>query len=422
MTTKSSVLALSSKLDVVKELFSTPGYHQDVPRYGQISYTDLRDGVSNPKWRTTIKNGGDATTPMTGTRSRRLKNERIIFACGYDPVPLQDPDYYIENVTGTLEISNEVPDHISGTSLDSADNRALSRAFAAVKQQQSHSQGIQFLGELGETLKQLKHPFAGIRKLVDQHFKNVQKRSVGRSKGPLLRPKQQTVVKAAGESWLEVAFGIKPLLSDVKAIAETIARAQYDSRRSVVVGYGEDSKSLDTSIIDFCGNYTRVNTSRIDRTTISVRYKVGLDFSKSADFGSAERLQELSGFTPEDFIPSIYELIPWSFLLDYFSNVGDLVAAGCASQSTVSYAMRTERLQTLRVQTHTPSISASLPSRFWSRPPGVGASTLARTNVSRSSAPKLQLPSLEWSLPGSPLKWGNMAALWASSEKKLLRF
>jgi hypothetical protein len=35
----------------------------------------------------------------------------------------------------------------------------------------------------------------------------------------------------------------------------------------------------------------------------------------------------LLGFRWEDFIPTVWELIPYSFLVDYFTNIGDVLSA-----------------------------------------------------------------------------------------------
>jgi len=35
----------------------------------------------------------------------------------------------------------------------------------------------------------------------------------------------------------------------------------------------------------------------------------------------------LFGFQPSEFLPTAWELLPWSFLADYFSNIGDCLTA-----------------------------------------------------------------------------------------------
>jgi hypothetical protein len=56
-------------------------------------------------------------------------------------------------------------------------------------------------------------------------------------------------------------------------------------------------------------------------------------------------LAQLSGFSWTEFVPTAYELLPFSFVLDYFSNVGSVLSAGYASKgytSWVSVSTRTE--------------------------------------------------------------------------------
>jgi hypothetical protein len=50
---------------------------------------------------------------------------------------------------------------------------------------------------------------------------------------------------------------------------------------------------------------------------------------------TAERIVELSGFDLKAFIPTVWEVIPYSFLVDYFVNIGDMLEAATTDTSIV---------------------------------------------------------------------------------------
>jgi hypothetical protein len=75
-------------------------------------------------------------------------------------------------------------------------------------------------------------------------------------------------------------------------------------------------------------------------TELTIRYSCGLKTVVSAAFGSVERLGQLAGFQPSNWIPALYEVIPYSFLIDYVSNVGDIIEAACTSQANVTWVNR----------------------------------------------------------------------------------
>jgi len=427
MTTKSHSLALSNRLILLQKLSGNPGglgdYNTSSTSVAATSYTNSRDGTSQPKWRSIIKNGASATTVLTGTRVRRLSLVPFSGTVGFNPIT-GDPKAYVETITGSSSSANAQPGHLGSASLSKAENRALISALRRVREQRTQVQGMTFLGELKETIQMLKRPFAGARKYIDRYFSDLSKMRKGRNgqwKGRAART--EGFLSEAGSAWLEVSFGIQPLLSDVKGIAEALARSQIDSRRTVISGTGTDIAVADSTSTENYGNYSTLSLRKRITTTYMVRYKVYLDYSRSSDIGSSGRLMDLAGFRLDQFVPTVWELVPWSFLVDYFTNIGDVLEAGCTSQNEIKFVVRTQRLETVDVTSYTPGLSnpAHL-ARFWQQPsPTVGESIISRATISRSPSGYLDTPTFELSLPGTFQKVGNMLALWANSGDSLTK-
>jgi hypothetical protein len=46
------------------------------------------------------------------------------------------------------------------------------------------------------------------------------------------------------------------------------------------------------------------------------------------------------GLNIQEFIPTVWELVPWSFFVDYFANIGDILECATLIRSDVSWVNR----------------------------------------------------------------------------------
>lgn len=424
MSTKTSLGYVSSRLQD-KRTLNDPGgnsYATNSVINNRVSYTRTRTGVSNPKWRSIIKSGGDATTPFTGSDVKVLEETPFFHTCGFKPVPGDKSDY-VETISGFSSVYTDIPGHIGGTSLQEADNQALKRAYSRLQNYQGSFQGIVALGELRETIHLLRNPLLGVQKIYKTFLEDLSKsKSLKALKDRRTAKNRKSFLEEAADKHLAVAFGVKPLLSDAEELVGAILKQTYGTHRTVLVGTGKDVKAADSAVYEFFGNYTSVVTNRVDVTTRSVKYKMFIDLAKTADFGSISGVQKALGFDPSQFVPGIYNLIPWSFLVDYVSNLGDVIEAGCTSQENVRFVVRTDRLETVRVQTIAPHLATAVASssRFWSDGGQPGSSVIARRTVSRSSSSALGMPTLTTNLP-TRMQGLNILALLKANEKTIQR-
>lgn len=371
------------------------------------------DRVTN--WKAKIRSGGDATSNMTSDRLGSVdrtpgSSSLRYYALSNPTVKRYDTwEGYVSPLTNVFHLTNPFL---------SVDNKALSKIYKKIREEQSLINGQAFLGELRQTIMMLKKPYASIAQLVNRHVDTLGKRKRGLS-GPS-KYKKQAWKDIIASTWLETQFGLKPLMSDVEAIAQTIAHLQVNPTRRVRLQAREFSVNRQVSTED----PTIVPNSfmvYLGTTVIESRYDcqwtVGLAVTDTANMAAVERARQGFGFTLENFVPALWEVLPWSWLVDYFSNVGEIIEAGTTCTSGVTFSCKTTRESTVGTAIRTVNEQltaarcAASSHRLDSLSGGsLGTNSILRRTVVRTKQP-LGMPTLELSLPGSRGQWANMMAV-----------
>jgi hypothetical protein len=149
-----------------------------------------------------------------------------------------------------------------------------------------------------------------------------------------------------------------------------------------------------------------------------VQYVCGLGATRTADYGSNDRLIELLGFDAKNWIPAIWEAIPWSWLADYFLNIQHILQAGVTSTASVKWVSKTTVVDDRR--------EVSLPVDFertrarlalfgYVKNVSISGATMGdhvvrRMSMSRQKNVSLGVPPLVLSYPQSWMKLANMSA------------
>lgn len=153
-------------------------------------------------------------------------------------------------------------------------------------------------------------------------------------------------------------------------------------------------------------------------TRVDFRYIIAAAYAAEV-IADSDRFLDLFGLRPDQIIPTAYELIPWSWLADYFTNTGSILSAYSQSQAAVRYVVRSERTHTLATYTYSPDVNLTVARlkafgavdqfRYSGSP---GTVVLERTTLVRAKEPKLELPSFQWKNPfGDFRRDANMAAV-----------
>lgn len=215
--------------------------------------------------------------------------------------------------------------------------------------------------------------------------------------------------KVISESWLEYSYGWRPLVSDVKSGAEALAQFNVAPKTISHVLVHKRARNSDgsgyqnTRVTGGYGNLAySFNVQQWTETDVWVYG--GVDISSGLNTESAARLASL---TWSDVLPTVWELIPYSFLVDYFTNVGDVISAATFNYSRLNYwgiSTLVKRGVILDGYVPTPGPGQTCGS-------DKGQSSAYIHSFTREVSPSL-LPTLEFKLPGvGSMKWLNIAAL-----------
>jgi len=375
------------------------------------TYGGSRSGQAVPEWRKKIRDGVDASSPYNLDAVRVVRRVPIAAsASGRKASRLV--------LSSSFDGFYQAPGTVAHLSVDTtaARNEALGKAYKRLSETRTQMQGLTFLGELGETIRQLRRPFAGIVSYANSHLN----RWGGRYKHAVYT-KDSRALDIASDSWLEFSFGIKPLVSDAQAAAEALARFKEDisfERTRLTAGGFRVAQSGSRSATVYSDSHIVGYDVDHRLTRVDVRYIIAAAYAAEV-ISDSDRFLDLFGLTPDQILPTAYELLPWSWLADYFTNTGSILSAYSQSQAAVRYVVRTERVHTLATYTYSPDVDLTIArlkafgavDQFkYSGSPGTVV--LERTTLARAKEPKLELPSFQWKNPfGDFQRDANMAAV-----------
>lgn len=291
-------------------------------------------------------------------------------------------------------------------------NEARANAYgylnSFVSKTYSEFQGQVFAGELRETVDFLRDPLGAMIKLVEELIKAL----IELKKGRL--PKKD-LAKAISDLWLQFRFGILPLASDIDdiiAIINDTSKKTLPKRRRFY-GFAE---SATTSVANRYS--TGVNGIYRNREVITHRkaecfLHAGVMFSHKIE-NFTEQSGALLRFFEGNEIPStLWELTPFSFLVDYFSNVGSIIES--ATQSYADFVYISESIvKTVAINESNSSYIITPTSAFDTLDSVIPAvSRIKKRTVDRTSSASA-IPPLHVGLPGKPVQYLNMLALLVS--------
>ncbi len=382
-----------------------------------ITVPHTRTGTRLPHWHDVVSAGGNATTPLTAVHCSydysRLRNCFELWNYQGNPATFcrreTEGDTFISNNQWNILYSNGFMG-VGFGDVGFVDNLAKAAFYKKLKALETLFQGYIFAGELLETLRMLRKPLVGIRSLSKDFLDTLRKRK---------RANPKKWLNDIGSAWLEQSFGWNPLLNDVSDAIKAYRRLMkpvktYKINAGAKKSY--DATKLNSSIYwpggvpqYDNGNYYHAMSSVV-RETRTIRYKGAVIAQVK---GPSWQNNDLFGFEPENFIPAAWELLPWSFLADYFTNIGDILTASIVSTKHLAYTNRTELITVGKYGSFNIDKGAN-PGASWTFLGHSGSTrthTLKKKTVSRSTDVDVPLPTLQLNFDLTAGQLANIDAL-----------
>lgn len=388
-----------------------------------VNYSRYRAGANNPKWKVDIANGVNASTPLSG-----YEQEVTFFPLdatvgySYRPTPTGAFTDYVTRVKGAIQYQAPWPlDPHSGTGrIDEATAQATKRLYRMLRRVRSQFAGGIVAGEAHKTLDLVVRPARTLAFGLREYHRAARKlRRLVKS------PKDLS--KALADLYLEATFGWQPLLSDIADGAKALQRLSEKSRKVKFRVYAEMVGNPTLSTLSWNQNNAIIVRNREVVRTDSVIYYGAFKDSvlKTLAEDRLQRVIDLSGFSLRDVLPTLWELLPWSFLVDYFTNIGDLIEAfvtdtsmvGWLNKVVVSKSVQTSQFDLDRAATM--AIFALPYSKFNYASSSTGTTICSYRSMSRQKV--IDVPTMSFSLE-SPGLWSrkalNMVALARSVSRR----
>jgi hypothetical protein len=381
------------------------GQGHDDTTYQVTDYVDKGGPVSS--WKRRIRQSSSATSPLSGKRTQ------VSPVGGFSG---RLTAHFKGNPSIRIDISARgsqppiVPGILTGAGYGSLSSQARTSWASSAYSRQRAFQGLVMAGELGKTINMIRNPMKNLRSSVEDYF-----RTLKRARGRIPQKKKK---KFLAGTWLEYSYGWAPLIGAAQDGAKAFAIANnYRRPKEFVRSVASNAYRIDLG--PFGKSVGQLSWAGTLQAHVTANVEC-VGFVQATSGGSFDAA--MFGFDFRSFVPTVWELIPYSFLVDYFLNIGEALEAANLCLSTVCWVNERRKLEAVGSIADFKNTSYLDPS-IWEIENNFcypGNTTLTETLVERIPVASDELnTSLRFKLPfGSLVKSANLLAL-ASNFRKL---
>lgn len=271
--------------------------------------------------------------------------------------------------------------------IDSMGANCLVSAIA--KSKQAELLAGEFLADLDKTLLMIRRPLNGAVKLSSSILKRA--RQIRTTHATM------TAARAFSKAWLEYRYGWRPLLSDCTTVVKEFNRkVEANRKRRLVYRAGMSRERFTTASLDVptpIPDQTNWYVKGSRTAKMSVRVSAGTIVEVEPQSNSSY-YAKTNGLDAGSLPATVWEIVPWSFVVDWFVNVGDWIQACTPVPGINTLGSWITKVNRLEVNSEGQlGFYAGFPSLTWGN---LGTSSVVTESVTRDAHPVVSnLPSLK---------------------------
>lgn len=357
------------------------------------AFADVHDAVFGPG--NVVGSVSTISDSQTSSFRKRMKSGEIIM----NSMRLDRSVYQASPVTfrishnkwGSATYSGDLISKIGsippvniGVDIDNFASIALTQAFAKMNSAPLLSGEI--LSDLGKTMSMFRRPLGQSLRLLGRMLKYRNKR-LGKTTASLL--------KANASAWLEYRYGWRPIIGDMIKLCREVHNLRESMRRKRLVVrssfVGESSGSA--TFVDLPWLGSGFSASGIFTRTQKGKAHAGIVYEVKESTSSDQLLQTL-GLHGKDLPSTVWEIIPFSFVADWFVNTGAWISA--VTPNPFVQVLGSWVTQIIEDEGKISASGKFVWTASWAGPPypetttgSIGSYTVKHTIVSRAANPQL---------------------------------
>lgn len=350
-------------------------------------------------WRLRLKRGDQCTTPMFGVKYSSKASELDMTIQGKGPM-----DGYFRSAIG---YPSQIFPNVPSTVIDSIAERKAASAFlkSYLKATQTWAGGAA-IAEFRETVHMLARPIGTLYRHTWTFIGQVRRLRRVYARDPV------RYGQLLASLWLTYSFGVRPFANDVNSANEAInvlATKLGSKARHRIIGTGKNvvlTSSTFNGVSHFAPAMQTVDQFQI----YEVRY-LGSVRCRPPGAGS---IANNFGVGFEDILPSVWEGVPWSWLVDYFTNVNEMLDSIRLLTADFAWCARSVRNRRVK-QLYAAVDGLPASERYAYHTPRIrGGQGYYQAVVVDRMPTAVPYPSWQFRIPGLLSQFANVSALTAA--------